>query len=45
MVRNIIDKEFDSDTVYNKKDLKDKIKSYNGKINANFRNNKISKEL
>ena len=45
IVRNTIDKEFDSDTVYNKKDVKDKIKSYNGKINANFHNDKIPKEF
>ena len=43
-VKNIIYKEFDSDPVYNKKYLKAKIKSYNGKINTNFHNNKIPKE-
>ena len=30
--------------VYNKKYLKSKIKSYNGKINTNFYNNEIPKE-
>ena len=43
-VKNTIYKEFDSDPVYNKKYLKAKIKSYNGKINTNFHNNKIPKE-
>ena len=43
-VKNIIYKEFDSDPVYNKKYLKAKIKSYNGKINTNFHNDKIPKE-
>ena len=37
-------KEFDSKIVYNKKYLKAKIKSYNGKININFHDNKILKE-
>ena len=37
-------KEFDSEPVYNEKHLKAKIKSYNGKINTNFHNNKIPKE-
>ena len=31
-------------TVYNKKYLKAKTKSYNGKINTNFHDNKIPKE-
>ena len=31
-------------SVYNEKYLKAKIKSYNGKINTNFRNHKISKK-
>ena len=35
-VNNIIKKEFDSERVYNKKYLKAKIKSYNGKINTNL---------
>ena len=43
-VKNRIRKEFDSEPVYNEKYLKAKIKSYNGKINANFHNNKIPKE-
>ena len=43
-VKNTIDKEFDSDPVYNKKYLKAKIKSYNGKLNTTFHNNKIPKE-
>ena len=43
-VKNRIRKEFDSETVYNEKYLKAKIKSYNGKINTNFHNNKIPKE-
>ena len=42
--KNIIKKEFDSEPVYNEKYLKAKIKSNNGKINTNFRNNKIPKE-
>ena len=42
-VSNNIKKEFDSKCVYNKKYLKTKIKSYNGKINTNFCNNKIPK--
>ena len=43
-VKNIIDKEFDKDPVYNKKYLKPKIKSYNRKINTDFHNNKIPRE-
>ena len=43
-VSKSIKKEFDSDPVYEEKYLKTKIKSYKGKINANFHNNKISKE-
>ena len=43
-VKNSIKKEFDSEPVYNKIYLKDQIKSYNGKINTNFRSNKIPKE-
>ena len=43
-VKNTIDKEFNSEPVYNEKYLKAKIKSYNGKINTNFQNNKIPKE-
>ena len=41
---DIIKKEFDSKPVYNKKYLKTKTKSYNGKINTNFHHNKIPKE-
>ena len=36
--------KYDSEAVYNEKDLKAKIKSYDGKINRNFHNNKIPKE-
>ena len=43
-VKNITKKEFDSEPVYNEKYLKAKIKSYNGKINTNFHDNKIPKE-
>ena len=43
-VKNILKKEFDREPVYNEKHLKAKIKSYNGKININFHNNKIPKE-
>ena len=43
-VKYRLKKEFDSEPVYNKKYLKAKIKSYNGKINTNFHNNKIPKE-
>ena len=42
--KNGIRKEFDSEPVYNEKNLKAKIKSYNRKINTNFHNNKIPKE-
>ena len=42
-VSKSIKKEFDSDPVYEEKYLKTKIKSYKGKINANFHNNKIPK--
>ena len=43
-VKNSVKKEFDSETVYNEKYLKAKVKSYNGKINTNFHNVKIPKE-
>ena len=43
-VKNSIRKEFDSKPVYYEKYPKPKIKSYNGKINTNFRNNKIPTE-
>ena len=37
-------KEFDSKPLYNENYLKTKIKTYNGKINTNFHNNKIPKK-
>ena len=40
-VINSIKKEFDSQSVYNEKYLKTKIKSYNGKINTNSHYNDI----
>ena len=43
-VGNSIKKESDSEPVYNGKYLKTKIKSYQGKINTNFDNNKTPKE-
>ena len=43
-VKNNLKKEFHSELVHNEKYLKVKIKSYNGKINTNFYNNKIPKE-
>ena len=43
-VKSILKKEFDSEPVYNEKYPKAKIKSYNGKINTNFHDNKIPKE-
>ena len=43
-VKNSLKKDFDSEPVYNKKYLKAKIKSYNGKINTAFYNNKITNE-
>ena len=43
-LKNVIKKEFDCEPVYNEKYLKAKIKSYNGKINTSFCNNKIPKE-
>ena len=42
-VSNTIKKEFNTETVYNEKYLKTKIKSYKGKINPNFHKNKIPK--
>ena len=41
---NNIKKEFDSKPLYNEIYLKTKIKSYNGKTNTNFHNNKTAKE-
>ena len=43
-VKNSIKREFDSKLVYNEKYLKAKITSYNGKINTNLHNNKISRK-
>ena len=43
-VSNSIKNEFNSEPVCNKKYLKTKIKSYKGKINTKFYNNKIPKE-
>ena len=43
-VKNSLIKEFVSELVYNKKYLKGKRKSYNGKINTNFHYNKIAKD-
>ena len=40
-VKNILKKEFDSESKYNEKYLKAKVKPYNRKINTNFHNNKI----
>ena len=44
-VKSILKKKFDSEPVYNEKYLQAKIKSYNGKINTNFHNSKIPKEV
>ena len=44
-VKDSLKKELDSEGVYNKKYLKAKIRSYNGKINTNFRNSKIPKKI
>ena len=43
-VSNTIKKLFDSEPLYNQKYLKTKVKSYDGKINTNFRNDKMPKE-
>ena len=43
-VKNSLIKEFVSEPVYNKKYLKGKRKSYNGKINTNSHDNKIAKD-
>ena len=40
----VIKKGFDSESVYNDKYLKTKIKSYEGKINTNFHYNNVPKE-
>ena len=42
-VSNSIKKGFDSEPIYNEKYPKNKIKSYEGKINTNFHNDKIPK--
>ena len=44
-VKNSLKKEFDSEPTYNEKYLKAKIKSYNRKVNTNFHNNKIQKNV
>ena len=41
---NSVKQWFDTKSVYNEKYQKTEIKSYNGKINTNFNNNKIRKE-
>ena len=43
-VKNSLRKDFDNEPIYNEKYLRAKIKSYNGKINTNFHNNKILEE-
>ena len=43
-VKNSINKEVDSEPVCNEKYLRAIMKSFNGKINTNFCNNKIPKE-
>ena len=40
-VKNSLKKEFDSEPVYDEQFLKAKIKSYNGKIDTHFHDNKI----
>ena len=42
-VSKVIKKGFDSDPIYNENNLKTKIKSYEGRINKNFHNDKITK--
>ena len=42
--KNSLKNEFDSEPVYDEKYLKVEIKSYNGKINTSFHNNKKLKE-
>ena len=44
-VKNSLKNEFDSERVYNEKYLEAEISFYNGKINANFYNNKTPKEV
>ena len=43
-VKNSLKKEFDNEPEYSENYLKAKIKSFNGKINTNFHDNKILKE-
>ena len=43
-VSNFMKKGFDSEPVYKDKYLKTKMKSYEGKINTNFHDNKVPKE-
>ena len=43
-VRNTIKNRFDREPAYNEKYLKTKTKSYEGKINTNFHNDKMPKE-
>ena len=43
-VININNTEFDTEPVYNKKYLKTKVKSYNGKISARFHGDKTPEE-
>ena len=43
-VKTSIKEEFDSEPICSEKYLKAKMKSYNGKINTNFYNNKIPEE-
>ena len=43
-VNNIIKKGFDRDPIYNSKDFKNKIKSYEEKINTDFHNDKVLRE-
>ena len=44
-VNSSLEKEFDSEPVYNKKFLNATIKSHNGEINTNFYNNKIQEKV
>ena len=43
-VKNSIKNEFDSEPACIEKNLEAKIKSYSGKINTNFQNNKTARE-
>ena len=43
-VNKFIKKRFDSEAVYNEQHLKPKIKSFEGKVNTNFSNDKMPKE-